>query len=61
MRTRYRRWRHGTAAAFDMYYTRPEDVVAVAAGAGLELLIQEPDESAGVGIEGYIYVFRRRA
>ena len=61
VRTRYRRWRHGTAAVFDMYYTRPEDVVAVAAGAGLELLIQQPDESAGVGIEGYIYVFRRRA
>ncbi len=61
VRTRYRRWRLGTTAVFDMYYTRPEHVVTVAGAAGLDLLKQEPDESAGVGIEGYIYVFRRRA
>lgn len=61
IRTRYRLWRRGTAAVFDMYYTPPENVVTVAAGAGLDLLGQQPDDSAGVGTEGYIYVFRHRA
>ena len=61
VRTRYRRWRRGTAAVFDMYYTPPEEVVMVADAAGLDLLEQQSDDSAGVGIESYIYVFRRRA
>ena len=60
MRTRYRRWRRGTAAVFDMYYTPPEQVASVAARAGLDLLRQQQDESAGPGTEGYIYVFRKR-
>jgi SAM-dependent methyltransferase len=60
MRSRYRRWRHGTSAVFDMYYTDPADVLAVARSAALDLRHQEPDEAAGVGTEGYIYIFRRR-
>jgi hypothetical protein len=44
-----------------MYYTPPEEVVMVADAAGLDLLEQQSDDSAGVGIESYIYVFRRRA
>ncbi len=60
VRSRYRRWRHGTSVVFDMYYTDPADVVAVAQSAALDLRHQEPDEAAGVGTEGYIYIFRRR-
>jgi len=60
VRSTYRQWRHGTSAVFDMYYTDPADVVAVATSAGLDLRHQEPDDAAGVGTEGYIYIFRRR-
>ena len=60
VRSRYRRWRHGTSAVFDMYYTDPSVVLALAGSAALELLHREPDEAAGVGTEGYIYIFRRR-
>lgn len=59
VRTRYRRWRRGTAAVFDMYYTDPADVVAVARDASLDLRHHELDDSAGAGTEGYIFVFRR--
>lgn len=59
LRARYRRWRHGTPAVFDMYYARREEVIEVARTAGLELVHAEPDESAGIGTEGYIYLFRK--
>jgi SAM-dependent methyltransferase len=59
VRSRYRRWRHGTSVVFDMYYTDPVAVIEVARSAGLDLCHQEPDGSAGVGTEGFIYIFRR--
>ena len=60
VRKRYRRWRRGTAVVFDMYFTDPADVVAVAREAGLDRCRQEPDGSAGADTEGYIYIFHRR-
>jgi SAM-dependent methyltransferase len=57
----YRRWRHGSAHVFEMHYTPPEEVICVAAAAGLSLLHQEPDGSSGPATEGFIYLFRRGA
>ena len=58
--TRYRRWKHGSEAVFEMYYTPPETVHSVLAKAGLTLLHREPDQSAGEKTEGYFYVFSKR-
>ena len=57
----YRRWRHGSAEVFKMYYTPAEVVQELAGGCGLELLFREPDPSAGSGTEGYFYAFRKVA
>lgn len=53
----YRRWRHGSSAAFDVYYTPSSVVEATAANAGLKLIHREPDPAAGPGTEGFFYVF----
>ena len=55
----YRRWRHGSAAAFDTYYTARHLVEERAAAAGLRLVHCEPDLSAGPGTEGFFYIFRK--
>ena len=55
----YRRLRHGTGVAFEMYFTVPEKVVAVASAAGLREVHREPDGSGGSDSEGFIYVFRK--
>jgi ubiquinone/menaquinone biosynthesis C-methylase UbiE len=55
----YRRWRHGTSALFDMYYTPRQQVEATAAAAGLELIHREPDASAGATVESFFYIFRK--
>ena len=55
----YRRWRHGTSALFDMYFTPSQQVEATAAAAGLELIHREPDASAGATVESFFYIFRK--
>ena len=55
----YRRWRHGSAAVFGMYFTPPSVVLEVAAAAGLKLVHQAPDLTAGEATEGYFYIFRQ--
>lgn len=57
----YRKWKHGTSAVFEMYYTAPEEVARVAAWAGLTEVHREPDEAAGSGVESYTYFFHKRA
>jgi SAM-dependent methyltransferase len=52
----YRRWRHGSAAVFDMYYTPPERVAEAVAAGGLQLLRREPDRSGG---DGFFYIGRK--
>jgi ubiquinone/menaquinone biosynthesis C-methylase UbiE len=55
----YRRWRHGTAAVFEMHFTPAEEVVAVAKTSGLREVHREPNTSGGVGTDGFIYVFKK--
>ncbi len=57
----YRRWRHGSAVVFEVYYTPREEVLNTLRQAGLESLHQEPDQSAGEGTEGFVYVARKPA
>ncbi len=56
----YRRWRHGSGAAFEMHFTPPEVVIPTAQASGLELSLKVPDQSAGPQNESYIYIFRKR-
>jgi SAM-dependent methyltransferase len=53
----YRRLRHGSSAAFDVFYTPSSVVEATAATAGLKLIHREPNPSAGPTTEGFFYVF----
>lgn len=53
----YRRWRHGSSVAFDVYFTPNQVVEATAATAGLKLIHREPDASTGPNSEGFFYVF----
>jgi SAM-dependent methyltransferase len=55
----YRKWRHGSHAVFDMFFTHPDIVENTAATAGLQLVHKEPDAAAGPLTEGYFYVFRK--
>jgi ubiquinone/menaquinone biosynthesis C-methylase UbiE len=55
----YRRWRRGTSAVFEMYYTPRQEVEATAAAAGLELIHREPDASAGATVESFFYIFKK--
>lgn len=55
----YRRWRHGSSVAFDVYYTPSSVVEAAAATAGLKLIHREPDASAGPSTEGFFYIFAK--
>lgn len=55
----YRRWRHGSSVAFDVYYTPSSVVEATAAAAGLKLIHREPDASAGSTTEGFLYIFAK--
>jgi len=55
----YRRWRHGSSVAFEMYFTPSAVVEAAAAAAGLKLVNREPDTSAGETTEGFFYVFEK--
>lgn len=57
----YRRWRHGSSVVFDVYFTPADEVLAVAREAGLGIVHQEPDASAGENTEGYVYLFRKAA
>lgn len=56
---RYRQWRHGCPVVFDMYFAPPEAVTTVAADAGLQLLHQEADPSAGERIRSFVYLFNK--
>ena len=56
---RYRSWRHGTAAIFEMHFTPVSVVLETASVAGLQLIHREPDKSAGEASEGFFYVFRK--
>lgn len=58
---KYRRWRHGSSAVFDVYFTPRETVLRAATAAGLQPLHQEPDQSAGEGTQGWLYFFRKPA
>jgi ubiquinone/menaquinone biosynthesis C-methylase UbiE len=55
----YRRWRHGSSAAFDVFYTPSSVVETTAATAGLKLIHREPDPGAGPNTEGFFYIFRK--
>jgi ubiquinone/menaquinone biosynthesis C-methylase UbiE len=55
----YRRWRHGSSVAFEVYYTASLVVEATAAAAGLKLIHREPDPGAGQGTEGFFYIFAK--
>ena len=55
----YRRWRHGSAVAFDTYYTPAEVVEQRVVSTGLRLVHREPDPAAGPGTEGFFYIFRK--
>ena len=55
----YRRWRHGSSAVFDVFYTPSSVVEATAATAGLKLLHREPDPAAGPTTEGFFYIFAK--
>jgi ubiquinone/menaquinone biosynthesis C-methylase UbiE len=55
----YRRWRHGSTATFDMFFTSADQVLATARAVGLNLAHQEPDYSAGPDTEGWIYLFQK--
>jgi ubiquinone/menaquinone biosynthesis C-methylase UbiE len=53
---RYRHWRHGSEAVFEMHYTSPESVERVLSDAGLKVLRREPDNSAGEQAESFVYL-----
>ncbi|HLH57246.1 MAG TPA: methyltransferase domain-containing protein [Verrucomicrobiae bacterium] len=55
----YRRWRHGSSAAFDVYFTPRSTVESTASQAGLRLIHVEPDPCAGPTTEGFFYIFRK--
>lgn len=55
----WRKWRHGSAAVFEVFYTPSETVRLAALGAGLEFIHAEPNVDAGTHTEGYIYFFRK--
>lgn len=55
----YRRWRRGTSQIFEMHFTTPEEVGALLSRSGLEVRHCEPDESAGLGTRGFIYLARK--
>jgi ubiquinone/menaquinone biosynthesis C-methylase UbiE len=55
----YRRWRHGSSAVFDVYYTPSSAVEATAATEGLKLIHREPDAAAGPSTEGFFYIFAK--
>lgn len=57
----WRRWRHGSSVAFEVYYTPSEAVCATAAEVGLEFIHAEPSVDAGAGTEGFIYLFKKRS
>jgi SAM-dependent methyltransferase len=55
----YRRWRHGSSAVFEMFYTSAAEVEECAIRVGLKLIHKKPDHGAGPGTEGYFYAFRK--
>lgn len=55
----YRRWRHGSSVAFEVYFTPSAVVEATAAAAGLKLIHRESDKSAGAATEGFFYIFEK--
>lgn len=57
----YRRWRHGSSAVFDVFYTPRPEVEARLRSAGLTGIAAEPDASAGPGTEGWFYLARKAA
>jgi SAM-dependent methyltransferase len=56
----YRNWKHGCPVLFEMHYTPPETVLGVTSPAGLIEVHREPDASAGISIQSFIYVFRKK-
>ena len=56
----YRKWRHGCAVIFDMYFTPPEKVIEVTNRAGLTELHREADQSAGAAVESFVYLLQKR-
>jgi SAM-dependent methyltransferase len=56
---RYRAWRHGSSAVFDVHFTPPERVEEAARAGGLDPITREPDGSAGANTEGFFYIFRK--
>jgi len=55
----YRRWRHGSSTVFEVYYTLPDTVTRTLREAGIRPLAQIPDQSAGEGTEGFLYLGTR--
>jgi hypothetical protein len=56
----YRRWRRGTAAIFDMHFTSVETVSTLLRSAGIDEIHATPDDSAGAGTKGFLYICRKR-
>jgi SAM-dependent methyltransferase len=55
----YRRWRRGNSQIFEMHFTAAEKVEAVLSRCHIEVRHWEPDESAGGGTRGFIYLGRK--
>jgi hypothetical protein len=57
----YRRWRHGSSAVFEMHFTPQPVVREFLSSLGLQIRAVHPDESAGPGTEGFVYICRKPA
>ncbi|HEY5704352.1 MAG TPA: methyltransferase domain-containing protein [Terrimicrobiaceae bacterium] len=55
----YRRQRKGSSVLFDMHFTSPDKVKAVLSRSGLNEIHREPDDSAGAGTKGFVYLYRK--
>lgn len=56
----YRRWRRGTSRVFEMHFTPSEAVETALTRGQIEVMHREPDESAGSGTKGFLYLARKR-
>ena len=57
----YRRLRHGSSTVFEVFYTPRAVVLETLGAAGARALDQVPDDSAGHGTSGFLYLFRKPA
>lgn len=55
----YRKWKHGTSAVFEMYYTPSKEVLQAVGAVGLVEIHRRPDDAAGPGSLSYTYLFQK--